>query len=76
MELKFSLLISCLKISAWIQEQHKAARTAEERYRNELEAHAGAITALRHAEDSQDVSISCFLIDWSGFGEHPFNEVL
>lgn len=39
-----------------MQDQHKATRAAEERYRNELEAHAGAITALRQVEDSQDVS--------------------
>ena len=40
----------------WGQIQRTAARAAEERYRKELEAHAGAITALRNAEDAQDVS--------------------
>lgn len=38
------------------QIQRTAARDAEERYRKELESHAGAITALRNVEDSLDVS--------------------
>lgn len=43
------------------QVQRASARAAEERYRKELEAHAGAITALRHAEDAQDVSFPTHL---------------
>lgn len=39
-----------------LQEHQRAAKAAEERYRQELEAHAGAITALRQAEEAQDVS--------------------
>ncbi|CAN0235319.1 unnamed protein product, partial [Ectocarpus sp. 13 AM-2016] len=39
-----------------LEVQRTAARAAEERYRQELEAHAGAITALRQAEDAQDAS--------------------
>ncbi|CBJ29951.1 hypothetical protein Esi_0166_0071 [Ectocarpus siliculosus] len=39
-----------------LEVQRTAARAAEERYRQELEAHAGAITALRQAEDAQDGS--------------------
>ncbi|CAM9345119.1 unnamed protein product [Scytosiphon promiscuus] len=41
-------------ISKELEVQRTAARAAEERYRQELEAHAGAITALRQAEDAQD----------------------
>lgn len=39
-----------------LQIQQKAVRAADERYRNELEAHAGAIAALRQGEQAQDVS--------------------
>lgn len=46
----------------FLQTQQKAARDAEERYRKELEAHAGAITALRQAEDTQDVSTTTMII--------------
>lgn len=41
-----------------VQTQQKAVKAADERYRREIEAHAGAITALRQAEDAEDVSRS------------------
>ena len=48
------MLSVCFAV-VFVQVQRKTARAAEERYRQEVEAHAGAIAALREAEDAQDV---------------------